>query len=136
MALVFLFPGLSSCTTPDGDTGDLGGTWVIETIDLDEVHDASYPGNSAKVMVSFQGKLFSMAPADGRELVGSWERDGDRLVLDAHWGAGTATDWPAQLGFGNGDILTFIVSKPSSKRMEWTLQCSDGHTRTYHLRKI
>lgn len=136
LMLALLLPTLTSCTNPDGDTHGLGGTWLFESIEVDGEQDAFYPSKSREVMISFQGKLFSMAGVDCPELIGSWERSGDVLTLDIHWGAGQIKDWPSQLGFGQEKVLTFKIVKPSSKRMEWALYGVDGPTRLYRLRKI
>lgn len=124
---------LSSCRHPDGNIGHLLGNWQIEEIEVDGAPLADYKGN---IMISFQGEIFLLAYVEGAETFGTWTNADSIFTLRADYNAGSAKEWPTELGFGTDRILQFDLLEEKSKHMTWRRTNSEGKVYTYYLKKL
>lgn len=134
-----ILPVATSCTHPDGKIGMWAGTWLFERITVDGVPDTSYPGSDDRLcMMSIQGKIFTISQVEQYEIFGNWKSGDMKFELTADFSIyDNALGWPPQLGFGEFDNpLTFRIIQRDSKKMRLSLDCADGHTREYYLRRL
>lgn len=89
--LIFIFSiiaaaiGLNSCTHNNGDIGPLFGSWVLEEMTVNG--DKTVPDVDGDTFLQFQGGVIMAKLIDDRHSllfysVGSWEREGDVLIVN------------------------------------------------------
>ena len=130
-------------THNNGDIRPLFGTWVLDKMTVDE-EDADL--GQEHTFIQFQGKVVMAKLIDDRHSllfysVGTWEREGDELLLDyTHYddksepgtGQYSAPDW---LLLTTNSVNRLKVLSLDSKYMRLQYTAQDGRTATYNFRK-
>ena len=135
LSLIFLllsFFSLLSCTHPNGDIGSWFGSWLIEEVKADGV----VQDDGRQVVIAFQGKVFECAYAGDYRIYGSWQEEDGKLLLDASYGAGGTSVFPAILGFGSEQKISLTILSQDSKHMKWSWTSPSGVKYNYTLQKL
>ena len=141
---------LPSCTRNNGDIGEWFGTWQMTGISADGVPDDTYERN---IFWKFQNDVICLVRVDTSpganardDVWGTWEDDGDKLLLDFSYSddqnpveygenhQGIYAPYP-ELHLPYGEVSTLTITERTSGKMTLLYTAQDGVTYAYTIKK-
>ncbi len=142
--LIAIVGSISSCTHNNGDIGDWFGTWILESIYIDNGEIPSgYQGN---IIFKFQSDIISICRVDdenhsSENFYGTWSHFDDTLTLnftysdDRFPNPGTGMYAPPKETYIPAGITEMSVLKLSSSAIELLYESPSGRVILYNLKK-